>query len=84
MMAMRVYRIWPEEGRKPTDQPRRTIERQELALQNRFATTRHAGDQRFEEDRPVGMRTLYRRIQAYGPVLYHPRLGASTSFGNRT
>lgn len=84
MTVMRVCRVWTEEGRgtrrRPTGQPRRTTERQDrrfrqLALRDRFATTRQVADQWFgEEGRPVTMRTLYRRIRAFGLFSYRPRL----------
>lgn len=84
MTVMRVCRVWREEGRgarrRPTGRPRRTTERQDrrfrqLALRDRFATTRQIADQWFrEEGRPVTMRTLYRRIRAFGLFSYRPRL----------
>lgn len=68
--------MWNKEGRgihrSPSDQPRCTTEHldrrfRQLALRDLFATTREIGYQCLEEEgRSVIMRTLYRRIRAFG------------------
>lgn len=77
-------RAWIQEGRtrraRGTGRRRRTTDRQDrrlrlLALRDRFTSTRAIADQWFtEHGRPIGLRTVYRRIRSFGLISYRPHL----------
>lgn len=81
---MRAYQARSENGverrRRGTGTQRRTNERQDrrlrlMALRDRFSTTRSIADQWLgEEGRPIGLRTVYRRIRTFGLLSYRPHL----------
>lgn len=80
ILLERLQCVWNKQGReiwrKPTGQPRYTIERQnrcfkQLALRNLFSTTSEFEGLWFEKKgTPVSMRTLYRLIWIFGSFSY--------------
>lgn len=81
---IRCYQAWTREGqerrRRGTGGRRKTNEVQDrhlrlMATRDRFSSTRSIADQWLgNEGRPVTLRTVYRRIRAWGLQSYRPHL----------
>ncbi|XP_066254330.1 uncharacterized protein [Euwallacea similis] len=90
---VRCCQGWFEEGqtgrRTGTGRPRRTTERQDrrlriMALRDRFVSSRTLADQWFAEyGRPIGIRTIYRRIRSFGLISYRPYLVLPLTLNHR-
>lgn len=82
--VVRCCQAWFQEGRtrraRGTGRRSRTTDREDrrlriLALRDRFTSTRAIADQWFaEHGRPIGMRTVYRRIRSFGMLSCRPHL----------
>ncbi|CAH1994372.1 unnamed protein product [Acanthoscelides obtectus] len=80
--VVRCCQAWFREGRtqraRGTGRRRRTTDREDrrlrlLALRDRFSTTRSIANEWFaEHGRPIGMRSVYRRMRSFGLFSYRP------------